>query len=282
MTKYACITLDMEPDYGDPQNRIRLLENPEFLERFAGIINRNGAKVTMFTVTSLLAQYGEDLRRLERLVPLELAVHSHTHDPRNGSGSAELEAAQEAFLKFTGSNPRGYRAPIGQIDKVGLGNLMDFGYQYDSSIYNSIRPGEYGYFNLHLPNRPFWLTRGGEDRLLELPFTSISAVRVVFALSYAKLLGWGIYSSLLRTFGLPDFALLLVHPYNFYTRLVSDGLYGLEKWALIRNDDRSFEYFENMVRVLTDRGYEFAFVGEMYTMLKDRGDLPRLTWENWR
>ena len=282
MTKYACITLDMEPDYGDPQNRIRLLENPEFLERFTGIINRNGAKVTMFTVTSLLAQYGEDLRRLERLVPLELAVHSHTHNPSNGSGIAELEAAHEAFLKFTGSNPRGYRAPIGQIDKAGLGNLMDFGYQYDSSIYNSIRPGEYGYFNLHLPNLPFWLTRGGEDRLLELPFTSISAVRVVFALSYAKLLGWGLYSSLLRVFGLPGVALLLVHPYNFYTRQVANGLHGLEKWALIRNDGRSFEYFENMVRALTDRGYEFAFVGEMYTMLKDRGDLRRLPWERWR
>ena len=33
MKKLACITLDMEPDYGDPEKRIRLLEKPEFFER---------------------------------------------------------------------------------------------------------------------------------------------------------------------------------------------------------------------------------------------------------
>ena len=38
--KIACLTLDMEPDYGDPDGRIRLLENPEYFERYMGIIQQ--------------------------------------------------------------------------------------------------------------------------------------------------------------------------------------------------------------------------------------------------
>ena len=32
--KIACLTLDMEPDYGDPDGHIRLLENPDYFERY--------------------------------------------------------------------------------------------------------------------------------------------------------------------------------------------------------------------------------------------------------
>jgi peptidoglycan/xylan/chitin deacetylase (PgdA/CDA1 family) len=282
MTKYACITLDMEPDYGDPLKHVHLLDDRAHLDRFADIINRYDAKVTMFTVTSLFDPYGEKLRQLEERVPLEYAVHSHTHDPRNGSSGDELAAAHEAFTHFTGKKPEGYRAPIGRIDKEGLGRLIDLGYQLDSSIYNSIRPGEYGYFNLHVPNVPFWLTRGGHDCLLEFPFTAISAVRIVFALSYVKLLGWPLYSLLLKLFGLPDMALLLIHPYNLYTRRNAAGLHGLEKLALTRNDGKSYEYFENMVAALRHSGYRFIFVSEMYELLQNEENVPRLAWEDWK
>jgi peptidoglycan/xylan/chitin deacetylase (PgdA/CDA1 family) len=279
--KYACITLDMEPDHGDPEKRIRLLENPAIFERYTSMINKYGAKVTMFTVTSLFEKFGEDFRKLANCIPLEFAVHSHSHDPYNGCGQDEIEASQAAFIKFTGNAPTGYRAPIGRIDKAGLGRLMDFGYRYDSSVYTSVRPGEFGYFNLHLPNVPFWLTRNGQDALLELPFTAISTVRVVYALSYAKLLGWGLYSTLINLFGLPEIALLLVHPYNYYTKQVAGGLSGLEKFALTRNDEKSFDYFEKMIIALQKRGYELVFVSEIYEKLKDNPQLPRLAWETW-
>lgn len=32
MKKLACVTLDMEPDYGDPEKKIRLLEDPKYFE----------------------------------------------------------------------------------------------------------------------------------------------------------------------------------------------------------------------------------------------------------
>jgi peptidoglycan/xylan/chitin deacetylase (PgdA/CDA1 family) len=215
-------------------------------------------------------------------VPLEYAVHSHTHDPQTGTSAEELDKARAAYRSFTGRAPVAYRAPIGRIDRAGLGRLMDNGYSYDSSVYTSIRPGEYGYFKLHLPNVPFWITRAGEKALLEFPFTAISTVRVVYALSYAKMLGWPLYSMLLKIFGLPEVALLLVHPYNFYTRANESGLHGFERWALTRNDEQSFEYFEKMVAALSQRGYQFLFVSEMYERLKDSADLKKLKWEAWK
>ena len=282
MPKYACITLDMEADHGDPEKRIRLLENQELFEHCTSIINKYNAKVTMFTVTSLFENYSKDFKKLAACIPLEFAVHSHTHDPYNGCGDDEVQASYATFMEFMGTAPIGYRAPIGRIDKHGLARLMNFGYHYDSSVYTSVRPGKFGYFNLHLPNVPFWLTRDGQDALLEFPFTAISTVRVVYALSYAKLLGWGLYSTLLKMFGLPDIVLLLVHPYNFYTRLVANGLSGLEKFALTRNDEKSFDYFEKLIAVLKKRGYEFLFMSEIYQKVKSSPQLRRLSWESWR
>ena len=79
--KIACLTLDMEPDYGDPDGHIRLLENPEYFDRYINIINKHNAKVTMFTVTSLFERFGEHFEQLAGRIPLEYAAHSHTHDP---------------------------------------------------------------------------------------------------------------------------------------------------------------------------------------------------------
>jgi len=128
MKKLACITLDMEPDYGDPDKHIRLLENAQFLERYIKIINKYNAKVTMFTVTNLFEKKGDDFAKLATRIPLEFSVHSHTHDPRNACSLDEVHASQDAYKKFTGNNPPGYRAPIGMIDKRGLGHLLDHGY----------------------------------------------------------------------------------------------------------------------------------------------------------
>lgn len=279
--KLACITLDMEPDYGDHQTHIRLLENPEFYERYIAVINKHGVKVTMFTVTSLLENYGERFTKFAERIPLELAAHSNSHDPYNACSPEEIEASKKAFLKHTGAAPLGYRAPIGRINKAGLAHLMDHGYRYDASLYPSMRPGKFGYFNLRMPNVPFRVVRGS-DSLIEFPFTSLSTIRIVFGLSYVKLLGWRFYSLLLNVFGLPDVVVSLSHPYDFYTHLTADGLSGLEKFALLRNARHGFDYFEKMITTLKERGYQFIFVSELYQRMQAQPYLKTVHWENWR
>jgi peptidoglycan/xylan/chitin deacetylase (PgdA/CDA1 family) len=280
--KIACLTLDMEPDYGDPDGHIRLLENPEYFERYIDIINKYDAKVTMFTVASLFERFGEQFERLGRHIPLEYAAHSYSHDPHNGATRSEVENAARVIKSINGKNPLGYRAPYGQITKEGLGYLLDDSYQYDSSVYPSFRPGKFGYANLHMPNTPFRITRGDES-LIEFPFTSLSGVRIVFGLSYVKLLGWGIYSTLWSIFGLPDIALALSHPHDFYFHELADfHATSLEKHALSRNAKRAFDYCDKMVSNLKRQGYEFAFVSEAYQHALSLSDLKQLALRDWQ
>ena len=280
--KLACLTLDMERDYGDPIDNIRLLEEPEYFERYTGIINKYDAKLTMFTVTSLFEHFGEHFERLGQRIPLEYAAHSHIHDPSNGATRGEVEKATQIIQRVNGKYPMGYRAPYGQITKEGLGHLLDFGYQYDSSFYSSYRPGKYGYANLHLPNTPFRITRGDES-LVEFPFTSLSRVRIVFGLSYAKLFGWGIYETLWRIFGLPDIALALAHPHDFYFQdLAGFHQASLEKFAMSRNAERAFDYFERMVARLKEQGYQFAFLSEAFAHVQAQSGLEEFPLADWK
>ena len=279
--KFACLTLDMEADYGDPNGRIRLLEIPEYFERYTTTINKHNAKVTMFTVTSLFERFGKDFERLGKHIPLEYAAHSYSHDPLKAATREEVEKSAQVMKRVNGSGPLGYRAPIGQITKDGLGHLLDLEYDYDASLYTSIRPGKFGYANLHMPNSPFRIVRGDES-LIEFPFTSLSGVRIVFGLSYVKLFGWGLYSGLWRAFGLPEITLALSHPHDFYFHLLANfHPPSLEKLALSRNAKQAFEYYDKMVTELERQGYEFAFVSEVFEQVQSVPGLQERAVADW-
>jgi peptidoglycan/xylan/chitin deacetylase (PgdA/CDA1 family) len=278
--KMACITLDMERDYGDPEGRVRLLDQPDFFERYIRIVNKYQAKVTMFTVTSLFEEFGKDFENLATRIPLEFSVHSHSHDPSTASNRNEIENAQKVFKRYTGKTILGYRAPMGQITQEGFGHLMELGFTYDSSVYTSYRPGKFGYSNLNKPNTPFWVTNGRE-RMVEIPFTSISTVRIPFALSYAKLVGWTGYSALLNLFSLPNITTFLSHPYDFYFHMAGQTVKGLEKMALSRNATKAFEYFENILATLASRGYKFVFISELFEYIKD-SNLEEVKLTKWK
>lgn len=280
--KIACLTLDMEPDYGDPQGRVRLLENPQYFERYVAAIRKHGGKLTMFTVGSLFGRYGEQFRRLAGEIPLEFAAHSYSHDPGNADSRDEIEASLRALKGFAPNSLAGYRAPIGQITQAGVARLLDFGFAYDASLYPSFRPGKYGYSNLHMPNTPFRIARGSGS-LVEFPFTSLSGIRIVFGLSYVKLLGWKLYAALWRSFGLPEIALALSHPHDFYFHdLAQFHPVGLERFALCRNAGRAFDYYDNMLGELVRQGYSFVFVSEAYRAVRQAPETLQVLLEDWK
>jgi peptidoglycan/xylan/chitin deacetylase (PgdA/CDA1 family) len=280
--KLVCLTIDMEPDYGDPEGHIRLLENQEYFERYTDIINQYSAKVTMFTVTSLFERFGEQFARLEKHIPLEYAAHSHSHDPSNGATRDEVEISAQIMKRMNGKRPLGYRAPYGQITKEGLGHLLDAGYQYDASVYTSVRPGKFGYANLHIPNDPFRI-RHGDGSLIEFPFTSLSRVRIVFGLSYIKLFGWSLYSLMWRAFGIPDVTLALSHPHDFYFhKLAGFHPASLEKFALSRHAGRAFDYYDKTVAELKRQGYQFSFVSEAYEHIQSLTGMQEFALADWK
>ncbi len=263
MRKIACLTLDVEADFLDPTGRIRLLEDEALLNRYVSVINSRRVKVTGFLVTSLLKKNGEAYKRLSTQIPIEFAVHSHAHDMHNPCSPADIELAARTFHDYFGRDPIGYRAPVGQITRAGMDTLMDLGFRYDSSIYPSVRPGkDWGYNNLHLPVEPFRV-RSGTRSILEVPFASLSTIRLNFSLSYVKLFGWPVYSLLLKFFPLPDQVAVLTHPHDHYFHLLKDQVTAREKPLLLRNARSAFELLEKMLDHLTAAGYEFEFLSTL-------------------
>jgi len=258
-SKIACLTLDVEEDFKDPEGRIRLFEDEALLDKYVRIINENGVKVTAFLVTSLLGRYADQYRRLGDLIPVEFEIHSHAHDLRNPCSRADIEAAARAFREFAGRDPTGYRAPVGQITREGLDTLLDLGFRYDSSIYPSLRPGRLGHNNLYLPVCPFRITRAAES-IIEVPFACVSGVRLDFSLSYVKMLGWKTYELLMKLFPLPDHVAVLSHPYDHYFHLLPYEVRSYEAPLLRRNARSAFALLETMLRFLRARDYEFEFL----------------------
>ncbi len=257
--KIACLTLDVESDFHDPNGRIRLFDDEALLNKYVSIIEENGVKVTAFLVTSLLDKYGADYKKLAERIPVEFAVHSHAHDMQNPCSRADIETAVRVFREFAGVNPIGYRAPVGQITREGMDTLIDLGFRYDSSIYPSVRPGRPGYNNLHLPVAPFKVTREAKS-IVEIPFACLSGARLVFSLSYVKLFGWKTYEVLMKFFPLPEQIAVLTHPYDHYFHLVSEGVTAWEKPFMQRNARSAFELLERMIHFLHNAGYKFEFM----------------------
>ncbi len=279
--KLLCITMDIEADYANTRGHNRMFEEPALFERFVDVVKRTGAKATGFVVTSILERYGEAIRRLEREIPIEFALHSHHHNTETSGERAEIELARDTFRKFFGTEAIGYRAPIGSITREGLVNLMELGFRYDASVFPSIRPGRNGYWNTHLPIEPFRITHG-ERSILEIPFPALPGIRLNFGLPWIKLYGLGLSSLLMRLFPPPYVVALTVHTHDLYAPLQRDGVTVAEKMALLSNSNRGFEIFETTLRRFQSAGYEFAFVSEICDYVDSLPNLHHMPLDEWR
>jgi peptidoglycan/xylan/chitin deacetylase (PgdA/CDA1 family) len=279
--KLACVTLDIEPDLRDPQRRVRLFDDARLRSRYESTIQANDLKVTGFLVTSLIEPYGQALRQLSQQIPMEYSLHSHSHNARDTSSREEITRAVDAYQAFFNVRPLGYRAPFGLVDRTGIRDLVDLQFEYDSSIVPSLRLDEYSYSHVHLPNGPFRFTLG-EKSLVELPIACLQGIRLGFSLSYAKLLGPAWYRLLTTVFPLPDVVVVVSHPYDYYVPLIADHLQGWKKLAHLRNSHRTFNVFEDMVRLLRRKGHEFVYMSELNNYIRGLPGLPEVRVdEDW-
>ena len=279
--KFLCITMDIEADYANTQGHIRMFEEPALFDRFVDLVNRSGVKVTGFIVTSILPRYGESIRRLEREIPIEFALHSHHHDTEISGEREEIELSQRIFREFFGKDAIGYRAPIGSITRAGLANLMELSFRYDASVFPSIRPGRNGYWNTHMPIEPFRVTRGS-DSILEFPFPALPKIRLNFGLPWIKLYGLGLASLLMRLFPPPHVVALTIHAHDLYAPHHSDGVTSAERMALLANSGQGFEILEIMIQRFRALGYEFAFMSEICDHVDSLPNLFSMPLDEWR
>ncbi|MBI4333586.1 MAG: polysaccharide deacetylase family protein [Chloroflexi bacterium] len=205
----ACVTLDIEQDYGD------LLAEPSYeglghLGDLAKFLGEQRIPVTCFIQGSLLETHPAQIRKLSSLdVDFELHSYSHPH-PSRSKTRFEIEKGREIYRNFFGKDPSGYRAPLAVITAEGYEALASNNFKFDSSVSPSVRPGTFS--NFRTPAAPYYLP---DYKLVEFPFSVVSPLRIPLGISYIKLLG-KIYLSFLKHAALPGLVIVAAHLHDLF------------------------------------------------------------------
>lgn len=273
--RLACITLDLEPDWVGPglSESYRVFEDDAAFGELEEVLKRNGVPLSIFVVGKMLDS-GMPVRDRFRNLNSEFEVHSYSHDPANPDGMEEIRRAKDAFVRYMGREPIGYRAPLGKISPEGVQNLRREGFLYDASIFPAFRP-ELGYNQALMPTHPF--VHDGAPSLVELPFAVVPGIRLVISMSYLKLFGFSTYRALFKVFGLPEVLVFDSHLYDYFPRI---GVRGLNRtdWkrvALMRNGDRTMTLLQQFLDYLRSVGYELVLMSELYRVAAARLGVTR-------
>lgn len=266
--KTACITLDLESDWFVDEPG-RSYTTVEYLSEYIELIQSVDVPVSVFVVGRLLEERPDVVERLRTELDTEFHLHSYAHDPEMTDGfQRDLRDGIEAFESFFGQPPRGYRAPLGKISDQQLGTLDREGFEFDSSIFPSYRPGTYN--NLDAPTEPYRPV--DTDRLVELPVGVIPYLRIPAAQSYVKLGGQS-YVRLLDMFHPPDPFVFLSHLHDFFGTEANEHRSQPMRAIQQRNLEESTTLFRSVIQRLTGLGYDFSTVGEVYDNTVDGGQL---------
>jgi peptidoglycan/xylan/chitin deacetylase (PgdA/CDA1 family) len=267
------LSLDLESDLRAPDKRVRLLEDDRKLESLRRVLQREKVPLTCFTVMSLVSQYPNELKELERSLDIEFAVHSFSHDTSQPASLYQVQQSWDTFGEFWGREPAGYRSPNCLIDEAGLLRLARQGYRYDSSIVPSVRFDEYGYNNLSYSRMPFKFQFANHS-IVEFPIACLAGLRLPFVFSYAKLLGMPVYRAVSALFPLPDLTVTYFHPYDLYAGEISQNLRGWKRHAHLRGADRAPAILSECIAMLKGRGYSFVKLEDLARSYQAGQPLP--------
>lgn len=262
--KTACITLDLESDwFVDEPGRTYI--TVEYLSEYIELIQSVGVPVSVFVVGRLLEERPEVVDRLRTELDTEFHLHSYAHDPEMQDGfRTDLRDGVGAFESFFGRRPQGYRAPLGKITDTQLTTLDREGFEFDSSIFPSYRPGTYN--NLSAPTEPY--RPDNTEQLVELPVGVVPYLRLPTAQSYLKLGGQS-YVRLLDMLDPPDPLVFVSHLHDFIETPANEYRSQPMKTIQKRNLKQSATLFRTLIRRLIALGYQFTTIGEAYTETVD-------------
>lgn len=255
--KQFALTLDLENDwYFDESGYDHLTF--EYIEEFIRLIDELSVPLTVFVVGKTLEKHPDGVDRLASDLDTEFHLHSYRHEPSTNSFREELRLGKEAFRNHFGADPVGYREPYGDIAPEQFPVLADEGFDFDSSVFPSYRPGVYN--NLNAPLEPY--TPEQAPRLLEIPLGVFRGTRIPLSQNYLKLFGKPLVN-LLSVAPLSNTLVYNVHLQDLYRTDSHEMLSGLKQRIINRNLDKSAEILEESVERIRSRGYEPTTVSEI-------------------
>lgn len=255
-SRYVCITLDLEPDHAGLIPWSYEAWRGENIEELLTILKEYRIPLSIFVVGKTLRDQPRIVRKFMKY-GAQFHLHSHTHSFSNPDGENEILRGKQAFHKFFGRYPTGYRAPAGRISPAGLARLEQAEFFFDASVFPTIWPSIKNILSTDHPHRPL-PGRG----IIEVPFTTITPLRLVTSLSWMKLFDWPMYRELLTLFT-PQGIVFGMHLHDLWPLSVSRLLPYRWRWVYHRNRTQGLQILRSFIQLLQERGYEFLAVGEL-------------------
>jgi hypothetical protein len=258
--KIISYTLDLEHDYAGiaPSETYESIFQTETLDKLADIIQRFEIKITVFATGKIIEQR-KGIIQFFRGLDAEIELHGYHHIMYQPDLALEVQQGAEAYRKYFGKNPTGYRSPGGVISPVLLRTLAAEGIHYDSSLIPSFRRGVYK--NLKSPTRPFL---DPETSILELPVGVVPRIRIPIAASYIRLLGLSVYKRLISLFGTTSPLVYLFHLVDLIETEMRKQLSPFWRSIYAKGRGKGLEVFEASVKHFKDLGYRSEFMGNLY------------------
>ena len=185
-------------------------EGLEHIPELVRFFKKEDIPLTCFVQGSIFDTHPQYVNLLKAL-DIELELHAYSHPGKNIDTAIEILKGKEAFNKFAGRDPIGYRSPLGVIKDEDYATLAKNGFKYDSSIFPSLRLGVFN--NITKPTNPYIIN--GTD-IVEFPIAVFSnALRIPMSLSYLKLFGRP-YTTLLKYSSLPNLIIFGFHMHDLF------------------------------------------------------------------
>jgi hypothetical protein len=260
--KYACITLDVEEDYGDRVNEFNIYKDSiDKIEELKSLYDMLNVPVSAFITTNILDTDNKMVELIKWLAK-DYHCHSHSHNTRNFESKNEITTCFLKFKEHFGCEPLGYRAPQGVLYPGDTQQIADAGFLFSSSLFPSIRIGTFN--NLKSPQIPFFYDTG----LLEIPLAVVNRIRLIVSLSYQKLLGSSLSHALYKTLGLPN---IIVYDSHLHDYIISEksftqlpvfmkSVYSVNKYS-------GRQILINFVNYLKDEGYSFITMTDLLSLI---------------
>jgi hypothetical protein len=259
--KYACITLDVEEDYGDRVNEFNIYKDSfDKIEELKSIYDSLEVPVSAFITTNILDK--DNFSEVIKWLANDYHCHSHSHNTQSFDSKNEITTCFSKFKEHFGYEPLGYRAPKGVLYPGDIQLLTDAGFLFSSSLFPSIRFGTFN--NLKSPQAPFNYDTG----LLEIPLAVVNKIRLIVSLSYQKLLGSSLSHGLYKTFGLPD---IVVYDSHLHDYIISEKSFA-QLPAFMRsvysvNKYSGKQILIEFVNYLKNEGYSFITMTDLLSIV---------------
>ena len=250
--------MDLEADHASFAGKFNIFKDKESIHRVLKTISDRGVPITVFVVGKVIEDYPEIVEIFKKYNS-EFHLHSYSHNINEPDSSREIEKGLEAFTKFFGLEPEGYRAPCGLISKNGMLRLKKYGFIFDSSIFPTWYPNPFKY--LGKPNQPYI---DQASKLLEIPFTTFGPIKLVLSASYLKLFGFNTYNIYSKAFDLPKIICFDSHLHDYISpQSTFNELSFFWKMIFSRNRNSGLDFSNELLDLLESKDYRFCKMSEV-------------------